>query len=130
MTSLAEALLSPAGAALLDLVAQAREAGEPPLKTAARLRRDHPADLVAAASAEDELRVAARAKFSRAARMLFTRPGLEQASSETTARHRAARLAAAARMREWWDIMESIQIPLPTRQPGEWWAEMKLVFSL
>ncbi len=41
---------------------------------------------------------------------------------------RMARLAAAPRMREWWDIMESIQIPLPTRKPGEWWASMEPVF--
>jgi THUMP domain-like/RNA cap guanine-N2 methyltransferase len=96
VTSQAEALLSPAGREVLALGAQAREAGEPPLATGARLRRDHPADLVAAAAAQDELRQAARAKFSRAADMLFTRPGLEQASSEATARHRAARLAQAA----------------------------------
>jgi THUMP domain-like/RNA cap guanine-N2 methyltransferase len=91
-----EELLSPAGAEVLALVAAAREAGEAPLAIGARLRRDYPAGLVAAATAQDELRVAARAKFSRAARMLFTRAGLEQASSETAARHRAARLAAAA----------------------------------
>jgi SAM-dependent methyltransferase len=96
VTSQAEELLSPAGADVLALVAAAREAGEAPLATAARLRRDHPAALVAAATAQDELRVAAQAKFSRAARMLFTRAGLEQASSETAARHRAARLAASA----------------------------------
>jgi SAM-dependent methyltransferase len=92
----AEELLSPAGAEVLALAAAAREAGEAPLATAARLRRDYPAGLVAAATAQDELRVAAAAKFSRAARMLFTRAGLEQASSETAARHRAARLATAA----------------------------------
>ncbi|HEY0718917.1 MAG TPA: class I SAM-dependent methyltransferase [Streptosporangiaceae bacterium] len=96
MTSRAGALLSPEGAELLALVARARAAGEPALATAARLRRDHPAGLVAAATAQDELRVAADAKFSRARDMLFTRAGLEQASSETTARHRAARLSAAA----------------------------------
>ena len=96
MTTQTEELLSPAGTEVLALVAEAREAGEAPLATAARLRRDYPAGLVAAATAQDELRVAGRAKFSRAARMLFTRAGLEQASSETAARHRAARLAAAA----------------------------------
>ena len=87
MTSSVEALLSPAGTELLAQVAAAREAGEPPLATAVRLRRDHPAELVAAATAQDELRQAGRAKFSRASRMLFTRAGLEQASSEATARH-------------------------------------------
>jgi SAM-dependent methyltransferase len=96
VTSQAEALLSPAGTEVLALVAAARQAGEAPLATAARLRRDYPAELVAAATAQDELRQAARAKFSRAATMLFTRPGLEQASSEATSRHRAARLAKAA----------------------------------
>ncbi|HWG14015.1 MAG TPA: class I SAM-dependent methyltransferase [Streptosporangiaceae bacterium] len=95
MTSQAEALLSPEGAELLAEVARARAAGQPALATAVRLRRDHPAHLVAAATAQDELRVAGQAKFSRALDMLFTRPGLEQASSETAARHRAARLAAA-----------------------------------
>jgi L-rhamnose mutarotase len=37
-------------------------------------------------------------------------------------------LARAPRMREWWDIMESMQIPVPGRAPGEWWAEMQEVF--
>lgn len=37
-------------------------------------------------------------------------------------------LAAAPRMREWWDIMEAMQIPHPGRGEGEWWAEMEEVF--
>ena len=89
------ALLSAEGQELLARVAAARAAGEPPLALASRLRRDYPAGLVAAATAQDELRRAAAAKFSRAGQMLFTRPGLEQASSETAARHRARRLAGA-----------------------------------
>ncbi len=100
MISQTEALLSPGGTELLALVARAREAGQPALATAVRLRREFPADLVAAATAQDELRVAGQAKFSRALRMLFTRPGLEQASSETAARHRASRLASTAGGRE------------------------------
>ena len=47
--------------------------------------------------AQQELRLAAAAKFSRAAEMLFTRAGYEQASSEAIARYRAARLADAYR---------------------------------
>jgi len=43
--------------------------------------------------------------------------------------HMAA-MAAAPRMREWWDIMEAMQRPLPTRAPGEWWANMEEVFHL
>lgn len=37
-------------------------------------------------------------------------------------------MAAAPRMREWWDIMEPMQEPLATRKEGEWWAEMEDVF--
>jgi L-rhamnose mutarotase len=37
-------------------------------------------------------------------------------------------LAAAPRMREWWDLMEAMQIPHPARKPGEWWANMSEVF--
>lgn len=63
------------------------------LRVAERLRRQWPADLVAAASEQAELRQRAHAKFSRAEAMLFTRAGLEQASSEPVARHRARRFA-------------------------------------
>jgi L-rhamnose mutarotase len=45
---------------------------------------------------------------------------------EYDARMRA--LAAAPRMREWWDWMESMQIPAANRAAGEWWAEMREVF--
>ena len=37
-------------------------------------------------------------------------------------------LARAPRMREWWDIMEPMQIPDPDRPEGSWWSEMKEVF--
>ena len=37
-------------------------------------------------------------------------------------------LAEAPRMREWWDLMEAMQIPHPRRQPGAWWAAMDEVF--
>jgi hypothetical protein len=33
-------------------------------------------------------------------------------------------LAAAPRMREWWDSMEPMQVPDPNRPPGTWWSEM------
>ena len=98
-TAAVEALLSAPGHEVLARVAAGRAAGEPPLALASRLRRDFPAPLVAAATAQDELRRAAGPKFSLARRMLFTRPGLEQASSEAAARHRARRLAGAAPQR-------------------------------
>ncbi len=67
------------------------------LRAAERLRDRWPADLVAAAFTQAELRTRAAAKFTRAARMLFTRAGLEQASSEPLAAHRASRFADLAR---------------------------------
>lgn len=65
------------------------------LALAESLRRRYPADLVSAALSMQALRVAARAKFSAADQMLVTRAGLEQASSDLTARHAAARFAGA-----------------------------------
>lgn len=37
-------------------------------------------------------------------------------------------LARAPRMREWWDVMEPMQIPDPDRAPGTWWSDMEEVF--
>jgi L-rhamnose mutarotase len=41
---------------------------------------------------------------------------------------RMQKLAAAPRMREWWDITEAMQVPTATRAEGEWWANMEEVF--
>jgi len=38
--------------------------------------------------------------------------------------------ASSARIREWQDVMASMQEPVPDAKPGEWWAQMKLVFAL
>jgi len=38
------------------------------------------------------------------------------------------KLASAPRMQEWWDIMESMQIPDADRAEGTWWSEMDEVF--
>jgi L-rhamnose mutarotase len=43
---------------------------------------------------------------------------------------RMKRLAAAPRMREWWDVTEPLQIPRPDRAPGDWWTTMTEVFHL
>jgi hypothetical protein len=88
------ALLAPQGQELLARTSAAPDGGS--LAAAVRLRRQYPADLVALATAQSELRRAAEAKFSRAAEMLFTRAGYEQSSSETIARYRAARLKDAS----------------------------------
>ncbi len=34
------------------------------------------------------------------------------------------------RNREWQELMASFQEPVPGAKPGEWWADMKLVFTL
>jgi L-rhamnose mutarotase len=47
-------------------------------------------------------------------------------AAEYEARMKA--LAAAPRMREWWDLMEAMQIPDPERGPGTWWSETEEVF--
>ncbi|MGC1282672.1 MAG: methyltransferase domain-containing protein, partial [Streptosporangiaceae bacterium] len=89
------ALLSPDGRELLDRLAGERVGPDRALELAQALRGRYPPDLVAAALTQQELRVAALAKFSRAEEMLFTRAGLEQASSEITSAHAAARYPAA-----------------------------------
>lgn len=64
------------------------------LRVAERLREHWPADLAAAAAEQASLRERAADKFSRADQMLLTRAGLEQATTESVARHRAQRFAA------------------------------------
>ena len=92
-------LLSPLGReALTRAAALLGDAPGSELAVAAALRREYPASLAAAAVAQHELRLAAREKFSRAMEMLFTRAGYEQSSSETIARHRAARFGGARRV--------------------------------
>jgi L-rhamnose mutarotase len=38
------------------------------------------------------------------------------------------RMAADRATQGWWAVMKPLQDPLPTRQPGEWWADMEEVF--
>lgn len=52
----------------------------------------------------------------------------EYTGPENEFEERMKKLAAAPRMREWWDITEPMQVPLETRAPGEWWANMEEVF--
>ncbi|HEX2156784.1 MAG TPA: SAM-dependent methyltransferase, partial [Actinomycetes bacterium] len=84
-------LLSDEGRALLDSLPPGPLDPAEELRVGTRLRERFPAELVAAALAQQELRVRAAAKFPAADRMWFTREGLEQASAEPLARHRAAR---------------------------------------
>ncbi|GGJ99169.1 methyltransferase [Pilimelia anulata] len=89
------ALRSPAGTAAL--AAAGALAGTDPLAAAAALRAaGTPPELAAAALTQAELRRRAAAKFGAdAGALLYTRPGLEQATRRVVADRRAARLAAA-----------------------------------
>jgi SAM-dependent methyltransferase len=91
-------LTSPAGCALLAELRGVEVRPGDELRLAERLRREHSAELVTAALAQHELRRRGAAKFSRADAMWFTRDGLEQASAERVARHRAVRYAGHARV--------------------------------
>ena len=88
-------LLSVLGEELLSRLAGMEVGPNRVLALSESLRQEYPADLVAAALTQQSLRIAGRAKFSRADQMLFTRAGLEQASSEVTGRHAARRFAGA-----------------------------------
>src|SRR6478609_2096160 len=94
------ALLTPEGLRLLD--------AQDPIETTtdaasavSRLRKDgHSPDLVSAVVTQARLRTRARAKFGEfAARMLFTRAGLEQATRLSIAGHHAARFRDAGMTR-------------------------------
>jgi SAM-dependent methyltransferase len=86
-------LLTDEGQALL---AAASTAAGTPLQVQKGLREHADADRVAAALGQVELRRRAAAKLGEdAARMYFTRDGLEQATRSTVARHRASRVVLA-----------------------------------
>jgi len=87
------ALTGPEGRALTAELAAERVDDETALRLSERLRSRYPAALVADGLTLQRLRDRAVAKFSRAPEMMLTRDGLEQASGEAAARHRAARLA-------------------------------------
>jgi hypothetical protein len=88
------ALRAPTGAALLDRITATGPIDDAAaLRLGSTLRREHPADLVAAAITQARLRQRAAAKFGAAAAGLwFTPDGLEQATQPGVAAHRAARL--------------------------------------
>src|SRR5260221_10163657 len=88
-------LMSKEGRELLARLAGEDVSASRALALSVSLRQEYPAELVAAALTQQALRESARAKFSLASQMLFTRAGLEQASSELTARHAAVRFAGS-----------------------------------
>jgi SAM-dependent methyltransferase len=86
-------LLSAEGQQLLSWLTGQDVTPDRALRLAQELRGQYPPGLVAAALTQQSLRIAGRAKFSLADAMYFTRPGLEQASSDLTAGHSAQRFA-------------------------------------
>jgi len=86
-------LLEPDGQRLIAAAAAGDLSERGRLGVSERLRRFAPADLATAALETAVLRERARAKFSRADALYATREALEQATSETVARHRAGRFA-------------------------------------
>lgn len=92
-TGWVDALQTGPGAALLAELRAHDDPADTVLRRATRLRERYPAELVATALTQHELRERAGARFSRSADMFFTRAGLEQSSAEVVARHRATRFA-------------------------------------
>ena len=69
-------------------------------------------------------------------RMLIWRLGrrlfmlMETADGFDPARDWPRYLESNARIREWQSLMESLQEPVSDAKPGEWWADMELVYAL
>ncbi|HEX4681997.1 MAG TPA: class I SAM-dependent methyltransferase [Gemmatimonadaceae bacterium] len=93
-----DALLSAEGQALLAELAEEPRTADTELRIITRYRTRYRADLVSLALAQVKLRERARAKFSRADRMYFTAPGLEQASTERMAVHHSRRFTGFAQI--------------------------------
>jgi SAM-dependent methyltransferase len=87
-------LLTPAGQEALAAAQELAPSDDNFLANLAHLQKRFPAALAKAALETAALRLRARAKFSRAEAMYFTREALEQASGEAIARYRAGRFAA------------------------------------
>ncbi len=86
-------LASDAGKGLLERIG---ELSGDSLTKQGVLRKDYPAEYVRAAMALMDLRERGRRKFRDADRMFFDRDGLEQASGDVIAEHRAKRYAGCA----------------------------------
>lgn len=103
------------GAALEAAMA---EADPTSLGAGERLRRVFGPEEAAWALGQVALRRKAVAKFPRAAEMLFTRDGLEQASRAPVAAWRAARFAEAGVREVWISAAGSVPTPWPSPRRG------------
>jgi len=91
-------LLTATGQAAIAAAAALQPTEETFLRNLTQLQRHYEAALAKAALETVILRAKARAKFSRAEAMYFTREALEQASSEVIATYRAQRYAGLGRV--------------------------------
>ena len=88
-----EFLLTPSGQKWLNELGQTAITKHNHLQIITALRREFPAAHAQAILETAVLRQQATSKFSKAAQMYFTRPAMEQASSEVISRYRAQRFA-------------------------------------
>ena len=95
---LLDRLLSDEGRSVLDSLPPGPLGPDDALAGGTRLRRRFPAERVAAARAQHARGARAAPRFTLAGEMWFTREGLEQASAEPLARHRAGRYAGFDRV--------------------------------
>jgi hypothetical protein len=100
-----QALQTPTGQEALAMAAARAPSSATLLADLAALRRHYDPMLAAAAVELTMLRERAATKFEHAAQMFFTRDALEQATSQTVARHTAARYRGDAPV---WDVCCSI----------------------
>ena len=93
-------LASDDGQQQLERATELRSSGIADLKIGEQLRATLDVERAALVLTQLDLRERARAKFSNPEKMLFTRPGLEQATSEAIATYRAERLTGSVRIVE------------------------------
>lgn len=93
-------LASDDGQQHLHEATELRSSGLTDLKIGERLRSTLDPERAALVLTQIDLRERAKAKFTHTSKMLFTRPGLEQATSEHIATYRARRLANSERIVE------------------------------
>jgi hypothetical protein len=80
-----------------ELLDQVRTSSGSELHVQTQLRRQFPEDLVRAALELNDLRQRGAKKFTRSGEMWFNRKGLQQATSEAVARHKAQRFSGRGR---------------------------------
>lgn len=91
-------LASSDGERFLNQATELRTSGLTDLKIGERLRGELNPERAAMVLTQIDLRERAKVKFAHPERMLFTRPGLEQATSQSIARYRSQRFAGSERI--------------------------------